>query len=331
MFSTQAPIAVFVAATLSFSSVAMAAPPPSPPGSDAAAAPAGPDPSTMSDEERLEQAKTLYGEADAAFNGGDFTTALTKFEEAYNVYAPSFHLFNFNIAQAAYELGDCAKAKTSYQRFLDLVPDHPERGTAQERLIEIERSGCAQPVTTTTPTPVVTTTTPVEDDDDAPVLTSKRDERDEASQQERDEKDAKKTDPLLLTGIVLTAVGGSALIGSAISVGLANAKAKRLADLASPGPTGFPDGNYSDDEVFNLDQTRLPGNNAATIGLLVGGVVITGVGVGLLVVGLKRQKAKRAKLGDKNAKVQPAPKPRLTGIGPALLPGGGGASASVRF
>lgn len=322
MFSMKAPIAVALATALSLPSVAFAAPPPSSPGA--------PDPASMSDEQKMERAKALYGEADAAFQAGDFTGALAKFEEAYNYYAPQLHLFNFNIGAAAYELGDCVKAKTAFQRFLDLVPDHPERGTAQEKLIEIERSGCAQPVATTTPAPVTTTTGPVvEDDDDAPLLTSKKDEREEASERERDEKDAKKTDPLLLTGIIMTAAGGAALIGSGISVGLARSKANRLADLASPGDTGFPDGNYSDNEVFNLDQTRLPGNNAATIGLLVGGAVITGVGVALLVVGLKRQKAKRAKLGDKNAS---APKrPHLTGFGPAVLRGGGGASASVRF
>ncbi|MCR9161196.1 MAG: tetratricopeptide repeat protein [Nannocystaceae bacterium] len=314
----KAPLAVVLATALSLPSAAFAA---QPAGS--------PDPASMSEEDKMNHAKNLYGEADAAFQSGDFATALSKFEEAYNYYAPSLHLFNFNIGAAAYELGDCAKAKTAFQRFLDLVPDHPERGTAQEKLIEIERSGCAQPAAATTAPPVTTTTTTVvEDDDDAPLLTSKKDEREEASERERDEKDAKKTDPLFLTGIILTSVGGAALIGSGISVALARGKANRLADLASPGPTGFPDGNYSDDEVFNLDQTRLPGNNAATIGLLVGGAVITGVGVGLLVVGLKRQKAKRAKLGDKNAA---APAPHLTGIGPALLPGGGGASASVRF
>jgi len=321
MFSMKAPLALAIATALSLPSAAFAA---QPAGS--------PDPAAMSAEEKTERAKALYGEGDAAYKAGDFATALAKFEEAYNYYAPQLHLFNFNIASAAYELGDCVKAKTAFQRFLDLVPEHPERGTAQEKLIEIERSGCAEAVTTTAP-PVTTTTTttrPVmEDDDDAPLLGSKKDERDAAVERELDEKDAKKTDPVLLTGIILTAAGGAALIGSGISVGLASAKANRLADLASPGPTGFPAGKYSDDEVFNLDQSRLPGNNTATIALLVGGAVVTGVGVGLLVVGLKRQKAKRAKLGDQNARTPQ--RPHLTGLGPALLPGGGGASASVRF
>jgi hypothetical protein len=320
MFSMNAPIAVALATALSLPSAAFAA---QPAGS--------PDPASMSEDQKMERAKGLYGEADAAFQAGDFANALAKFEEAYNYYAPQLHLFNYNIGAAAYELGDCAKAKTAFQRFLDLVPDHPERGSAQEKLIEIERSGCAQAAAATAPPPVTTTTlTPAtEDDDDSPLLTSKKDEREEASERERDEKDAKKTDPLLLTGIILTAVGGASLIGSGVSVGLARSKANRLADLASPGSTGFPDGNYSDDEVFNLDQTRLPGNNTATIALLVGGVVVTGVGVGLLVVGLKRQKAKRAKVGDKNASAPT--RPHLAGFGPSLLPRGGGASASVRF
>ena len=78
----------------------------------------GPDPATMSDEERMEQAKTLYGEAEGAFSEGDFVGALAKYEEAYNVYAPGLHIFNYNIGAAAYELGDCVKAKTAFQRFL---------------------------------------------------------------------------------------------------------------------------------------------------------------------------------------------------------------------
>jgi len=104
----------------------------------------GPDPAAMSDDERMEYAKQLYIDGDAAFNMGDYALALVKFETAYRVYVPSIHLFNFNIALSAWELGDCAKAKVAFQRFLDLIPDHPGRGEATERLLDIERSGCAR-------------------------------------------------------------------------------------------------------------------------------------------------------------------------------------------
>ena len=325
MSKTTAPIVALLSAALCLpTTAAWSAPPPSPPGG---MQPAGADPTAgMSEEQKLERAKQLYGEADGNFQQGNFADALAKFEEAYNVYAPNFHVFNFNIGLSAYELGDCVKAKTAFQRFLDLVADHPSRGEAQQKLIEIERSGCANQVA---PTPVDTgTTTPVtEDEDDSPLLTSKKDEREEAIERERSERNAKKQHPLVIAGAVFTAVGVAALIGSGISLALANSKANRLATLASPGPTGFPDGNYGDDEVFNLDSRGLPTNNAMTIGLLVGGAVFTGVGIGLLVVGVKRKKAERAGKG-KNAL---APQQRHLTIAPSYLPRGGGAAATMRF
>jgi tetratricopeptide (TPR) repeat protein len=330
MSKTTAPIAALLSAALCLptTAVAFAAPPPTPPGG---VQPGGADPTAgMSEEQKLQRAKQLYGEADTAFQGGNFAEALTKFEEAYNVYAPNFHVFNFNIGLSAYEVGDCVKAKTAFQRFLDLVADHPSRGEAQQKLIEIERSGCAaapQPSVVDTPT-----TAPVtEDEEDSPLLTSKQSEREEAIERERAERNAKKQHPLVITGAVFTAVGVAALIGSGVSLAIANSKANKLADLASPGPTGFPAGNYSDEEVFALDRqgaTSLPANNAITIALLVGGAVFTGVGIGLLVVGVKKKKAERGGGSPKNAE---AAQNRSLTLTPAYLPGGGGASARVRF
>ena len=106
----------------------------------------GPDPEAMTDEERMEYAKRLYVEGDEAFRQGQYDIALVKFQTAYRRYVPSLHVFNFNIGQAAHDLGDCATAKTAFQRFLDLVPDHDLRERAMQRLLEIERSGCANVV-----------------------------------------------------------------------------------------------------------------------------------------------------------------------------------------
>lgn len=323
----QSSFAVVLSTLLALPTTALAAaPPPSSPAGDTSA---------MSPEEKMEVAKGLFGEGDAAMQAGDFATALQKFEEAYNTYAPSVHVFNFNIGQAAYSLGDCAKAKSAFQRFLDLVSDHPARGDAQEKLLEIERSGCANAVpepaaTTTTPPATSTTTGPVAaDNEDAPELTSKRSARETAIEAEVEEKDSKRASGMLIAGAVLTAVGGAGLIGGAVSVGLANKKANDLAGLASPGPTGFPDGNYSDDEVFDLDRNKLPANNAATIGLFVAGGVFTAVGVTLIVLDVRKKK-KNKKPGDKNARNR-GEKPQLVNVGGAYLPGGAGASATVRF
>ena len=104
----------------------------------------GPDPATMTDDERMEYAKRLYVEGNDAFEMGTYDVALTKFETAYRVYVPSLHAFAFNIGIAALELGDCARAKIAFQRYLDLMPDGPAREDAMDRLIRIERSGCAR-------------------------------------------------------------------------------------------------------------------------------------------------------------------------------------------
>lgn len=289
------------------------------------------DPSTMSDADKLKRAKALYGEGDAAFKGGDNATALTKFEEAYNVYAPQLHVFNINIGLAAFELGDCVKAKTAFQRFLDLVSEHPARKQAQEKLLEIERSGCANVAPTPEPTPTVTETPidPSVENQDAPELTSRRSEREEAAESERKETKSKKASGKLIAGAVLSGLGVGALIGGAVSLGIANKRANELAGLASPGPTGFPAGDYSDDAVANLDRSGLPSANTAAVGLFIGGGVLTTVGVVLIVLDVTGKKKAALKGGDKNARKQ---SPRLTGLAPTLMRGGGGGvAASLRF
>lgn len=289
------------------------------------------DPATMSDADKLKRAKALYAEGDTAFKAGDAATALAKFEEAYNVYAPDLHVFNINIGLAAHELGDCVKAKTAFQRFLDLVSDHPARKQAQEKLLEIERSGCANVVAPQPdPTPVISEPIdPSVENQDAPELTSRRSEREEAAESEREEENSRKASGKLIAGATLTGLGVASLIGGAVSLGIANKRANTLAELASPGPTGFPAGDYSDDDVANLDRTGLPAANSASIGLFVAGGVLTTVGVVLIVLDVTGKKKAALKGGDKNAREAG---PRLTSIGPTLMRGGGGGvAASLRF
>jgi hypothetical protein len=323
MRTLHAPLALALCSSLSFSPLAYAN---QPLRLHLLAGPEG-----MSDQQKMERAKALYGEGDTAFQSGDFPTALAKFEEAYNVYAPSLHVFNINIGLAAHAIGDCAKAKTAFQRFLDLVGDHPSRKQAQEKLLEIERSGCAnqQPAdpAPVTPTPGPTQSGPVTNDiEDAPVLTSRSDEREEAAEDERQKRDAAKR-PMLIAGAVLAGLGGAALIGGAVSLGLANSTANDLAGLASPGPTGFPDGNYADDGVFNKDRNRLPALNRAGIGLLAGGGVLAATGVTLIVLDVIKHK----KEGGGSSQRASTNRPHLTGLAPAVIPRGGGAAASMRF
>jgi tetratricopeptide (TPR) repeat protein len=87
----------------------------------------------------MDQAKKLYGEALAAMDAKDFATAVAKFEGAYQ-FAPDKHAFNFNIASAAELAGDCRKAQNHYKMFLDLVPKHEARGSAQKAVTNLQKT-----------------------------------------------------------------------------------------------------------------------------------------------------------------------------------------------
>lgn len=87
----------------------------------------------------LDQAKKLYGEAMAAMEAKDYSTAVSKFEGAYQ-FAPDKHAFNYNIASAAELAGDCRKAQNHYKMFLDLVPKHEARASAQKTLLKLEKT-----------------------------------------------------------------------------------------------------------------------------------------------------------------------------------------------
>jgi hypothetical protein len=308
----------------------------------AAPAPGSPgDPAAMTPEQKLEKAKQLFGEGNAALEAGDAATALVRFEDAYTNYTPDRHKFNFNIGVAAYAAGDCVKAKAAFQRFLDLVPEDPNRGEAQLKILEIDRSGCAAAQPTTT-TPETTTTSPaIDEEDDAPILTSRRDERDDVIERERDHADAKRTHPMVIAGGVVTGVGGALVIGGIVAAVLANQTANELADLASPGPTGFPSGNYADEEVFDLDRNKLRAQNTAYLVMLPLGGVLLVSGIVVLAVGLKKQKAARKGIkggggggggSDDGAPAEAAlPKARFVGGGPTLLRGGAGVGATIKF
>lgn len=96
---------------------------------------AGPDDLTQ---QQMDYAKKLYEQGVAAMGAKDHEEALRLFGEAYR-YAPQLHLFNYNIGQAAELAGNCQRARTAFQMFLDLVPEHPERGTVQKKLDVLNR------------------------------------------------------------------------------------------------------------------------------------------------------------------------------------------------
>jgi tetratricopeptide (TPR) repeat protein len=80
-------------------------------------------------------------------NRGDYAAAYREFAAGYALTERP--LFLFNMAEAARASGDTARARESYQRFLEADPGNALAATAQTRLAALE----PQPPATTAPSP----------------------------------------------------------------------------------------------------------------------------------------------------------------------------------
>lgn len=104
-------------------------------------APAQPE---MSEEEKLEQAKGFYKEAEGKAGAGDWAGALELYEKAYYL-VPAKHGFALKVAMAAEQVGDCAKAITYYEHFVKYAD--PEKyaddlKAANKSLDGLKKKGC---------------------------------------------------------------------------------------------------------------------------------------------------------------------------------------------
>jgi tetratricopeptide (TPR) repeat protein len=84
-------------------------------------------------EEAKAQARAKFTEGNAAYAQGDFRQALTAFEAAYQL-AP-LPGFLFNVAQCHRQLGNYARAASSYRRFLALSEKEPTNAAMVKGLI----------------------------------------------------------------------------------------------------------------------------------------------------------------------------------------------------
>ncbi len=276
--------------------------------------------------QQMEYAKSQFADGEALYQGGDYKGAVKKYETAYQ-YAPSLHVLNFNIGLASFEGGDCSKAKIAFQRFLDLVPDHPMRGEAQTQLMAIERRKCGA-----APSRAGGSATPPMEDD-PPELKAQATVGEDPGTEEPTEEDTKPKAPagpkqyqfngLMKGGLAMAGAGGALVITGAISIILARVAAVKLGDMGrEKSITGFTPHSYADDEVFKLDRRRRILGPTSLV-LLGGGVAIGGTGLAVYLLGLKKCKS-----GEKTAR---RGRLQLTGLTPAVLRSGGGVGASFAF
>lgn len=98
----------------------------------------------LSEEEKLEKAKTLYVEAEAKAKAGDWAGALPLYEEAYYL-VPSKHGFALKVGVAAEKTGNCDKAIEYYEHFLKYAEAdkyEDDIKSTKKSLEALQKNGC---------------------------------------------------------------------------------------------------------------------------------------------------------------------------------------------
>jgi len=83
------------------------------------------------------QARDEFKKGQTAYNLGHFEDARQAYSEAYRLKAHPALLFN--IAQCERQLGNWEKAAFGYRRFMELMPEGTDFGTARALLAEMEQ------------------------------------------------------------------------------------------------------------------------------------------------------------------------------------------------
>ncbi|MEE9382228.1 MAG: hypothetical protein V3V08_02295 [Nannocystaceae bacterium] len=309
----------------------------------------------LSDDEKLDKARQIYGQAEQELQANRYAAAANLYEEAYYL-VPTKHGFAFKVGMSAFKAGDCPRADEYLKHFLKYgnQDKHGEKiSEAKLTLGEISASGCAQPSapaatgpapskvapTTGNHTSAVATTAPAQVEEAAPIedqpeLSSSRSRRADAAANARDDADRERRGPMFVAGLLLTGVGVAALGVGGTTLVLANNTANKLADLSSnTTATGFPPGDFSlgkDDPICSSDpdscpyilHTRLETLNYITPIALGGGGVALLAGVTLLLLERRRRGGEDDVAGNAVA---------LRAIGPMLVPRGAGAAATIQF
>ena len=280
-----------------------------------------PDPSTLSDEEKLEWAKKLYLQAKEFHDNEDYYNSVIKYEQAYS-YAPDKHVFAYNLGVDAWELKDCARVKQYLQLFLIKDEDNEElQADARDILKQADNNpecitggpGEADPGPAD-PTPA--SSGPATDDEE-PILTKKDDGSTTT------DTDKKGPSGLLIGGAILTVLGAGALGGGIGTTVIGSSTANELKTLSTPGDTGFVNQEY-DNSVIDMENKLGTMNTVSPILIGAGGALLAG-GIALIVVDVMNKKKGKGHYANKSSKVQ------LSGVGLAPSQGGASASLSLRF
>jgi len=263
-------------------------------------------------QEREDKARELYVKAEELAAAENWAEATETYEQAY-LLVPSKVGFSHKVGMAAHKLGDCDKAHEyliHYVEYADPATDSDKMSEASATVQELERSGCVS----SQEMQEHSFENPFEIDPGAGPGDDSRSDKGKANK------------GMLAGGSVLLIVGlggvGAGVAGFVLS-GSAQSKLDALASTDTP--TGLPDADYSCRDVPSDACPPTLENQISNFQLL--GIVGVSVGAAALIGGIALLAA-GAKGGKGKSKGKQA---RLDSFGPMMLPGGGGAAATLSF
>jgi hypothetical protein len=266
----------------------------------------------LGEREKLEQAKKLYAAAESLARRGKWAEAADRYELAYYL-VPGKHGFAHKIAVAAYEAGDCNRAQDYLLHFLtygDNEKHQDELDEAQRMIEEIDASGCASQTS----------------------LMKLNAIGEPAGSEDHKNEGNDGNDGLLIGGAVLLALGGAGLGLGTVSAAMAMRTRNELEGVGDQHPPEQPLGHFGADFTCNsfspcpskLEDQLVTRRRLAAVGFVAGSALLIG-GAALLTMHVLR----RGKSGGQAARIGGGP--RLTGLGPTWVPGGGGFGVALEF
>jgi tetratricopeptide (TPR) repeat protein len=86
---------------------------------------------------RLAQARAFFEKGNAAFRAGDFDAATLAFSQAYDISPRPLLLFNIGLAASKAKQPELALR--SFEKFLDVVPNSPDRQDVEGKIAELRK------------------------------------------------------------------------------------------------------------------------------------------------------------------------------------------------
>lgn len=282
----------------------------------------------LTEEQKAEKAKGLYVEAERLAGEGNWEAAVVLYEQAYYL-VPGKHGFAHKVGIASWQVKDCDRAYEYLTHFVTYGAAEAKNADkikeANGILAEIEAAKCRTPEAAPEPEPEPEVVEAEEEEN--PLEATGGDPTDKPGKGNKGDKQ-KGGKGLLVGGAVLITLGVGGVVLGAVGASMASKAGSTLDELSSTSTnTGYPVGDYAcrnpaEDCPTTLESNLSTGKALTIAGFAAGGVLLV---TGVALIAIHAKKGKKAGASAKASNV------RLTGLGPAWMPGGAGATATLKF